>query len=310
VAGNHLHVQSLDALESQDLGPVPVTAANLFWSPESKLIGFTADATVRTIPASGGETFVVCKIPASGSALALLWRTDGTILIAVWRDSLYKVPSTGGTPEIFLRMNPATEVDFHAISELPGGRFIIATHVREADPERPGADREQHELYDGTRRNVLTSAPNVARFVYRPPGNLLFMRTDANSGVWAIPFSDGPLDLSKAVRIEAGADRFTSADDGTLLASIRPSAPSTAELVWIDRAGAISAAPGSPIDVVEGVGPNLALSPDGRRAVFVAGSSNDVFVRDLLSGLDTRLTFERHRYDSPSWFPDGDHVLF
>jgi hypothetical protein len=139
---------------------------------------------------------------------------------------------------------------------------------------------------------------------------VLFARTDANSGVWAVPFTEGPLDLSKAVRIEAGATRFTSADDGTLLASIRPSTPPKAELVWIDRHGTPSAIPGSPIDVDELDPRNLALSPDGRRAVFVAGRGSNVFIRDLTSGLDTRLTFDQHRYDTPSWFPSGDRVVY
>jgi eukaryotic-like serine/threonine-protein kinase len=310
VAGNHLRVQALDALESQDLGPVPVSTANLFWSPDGTSIGFIADATVQTVPTSGGAPFSVCRIPASGRALAVLWRADGTIFMAVWRDSIYKVPSTGGTPEIFLRMNPVTEVDFHAISEVPGNRFIVETHVREVAPEHPDADRVQQELYDGNRRTVLTSALNVENFAYAPPRNLLFMRTDANRGVWAIPFSEGPLDLSKAVRIEAGATRFSAADDGTLIASIRPSAPSKAEIVWVDRRGTMTAVPGAPLDLAETPAPNLALSPDGRRAAFVAGEPSSVFVRDLASGVDTRLTFERHRYDTPTWFPTGDQVLY
>ncbi len=310
IAGTHLRVQALDTLESQDLGAVPVAANNVFWSPDSKTIGFTADATVRTMPAGGGPEFVICRIPASGNALDVLWRADNTILIAVWRDSLYKVSAAGGTPEIFLRMNPATEVDFHSVTELPGNRFIVGTHLREPPPEQPSIDHEQQELYDGSRRTVLTSAPNVTHFVYAPPGRLLFLRTDANRGVWSIPFAEGSLDLSRAARIEAGAIQFSAAGDGTLLASIRPSSPSKAELVWVDRSGAASAVPGSPIDVVEGGNKNVAVSPDGRRAAFVAGTPAGVFVRDLVSGVDTRLTFDRHQYDTPSWFPRGDQVVY
>jgi hypothetical protein len=309
IAGNHLRVQALDALESQDLGGVPVSATNIFWSPDSKSIGFTADATVRTIPANGGAFLVVCKIPASGTAQGILWRRDGTILMSVWRDSLYTVAATGGTPDVLLRTDPSREVDFHAISELPGNRLLIATHLREADPNLPSADREQHEIFDGSRRTVLASASGVTHFVYAPSGHLLFVRTDANSGVWAIPFSERALDLSKAVRIEAGATRFSAADDGTLIASVRPTT-STVELAWIDRAGGVTAVPGPPIEIGEGRSASLALSPDGHRAAFVAGSPGAVVVRDLQSGIDTRLTFEDHTYDTPSWFPSGDRLLY
>ena len=284
IAGNHLRVQALDALESQDLGAVPVAAANIFWSPDGKSIGFTAEATIRTVPAGGGPAFVICKIPASGNALDLVWRGDGTILFSVWRDSVYTVPATGGAAQIFLAADQTTEVDFHGLTVLPGNRLILATHVRDGD-------RERYDLYDGTRRTLLPTDPTVAGFVYAPQGYLLFVRRDANSGVWAAPFTPGPLDLSKAVRIEAGATRFTAGDDGTLLVSIRPSAPAKAELVWVDRRGGMTVIPGPAVELDERrVIPSLALSPDGRRTAFV-GPANDVFVRDLASGLDTRLTF-------------------
>jgi hypothetical protein len=52
-------------------------------------------------------------------------------------------------------------------------------------------------------------------FIYAPPGCLLFRRDDSNVGVWAVPFSAGPLDLSKAVLIEAGADVVDAGEDGT-----------------------------------------------------------------------------------------------
>ena len=95
VSGNHLRVQPLDSLESYDLGPVPVTTANLFWAPDSKTIGFTADATIRSVPASGGPSILICKIPASGNALDLVWRADGTILFTVWQ--AYTVQAAGGS---------------------------------------------------------------------------------------------------------------------------------------------------------------------------------------------------------------------
>ena len=147
------------------------------------------------------------------------------------------------------------------------------------------------------------------RSVYAPPGYLLFVRRDANSGVWAAPFTGGPLDLFKAVRVEAGAARFTAADEGTLLVSIRPSTPSKAELVWVDRHGEMTGIPGPSVELDDrSVIPNLALSPDERRVAFVGGPANDVFVRDLVSGLDTRLTFDQRDHNTPagsSWFRTG-----
>jgi hypothetical protein len=81
----------IDALDPQDLGPMPVTSEQLFWSPDSRTIGFTAAATLRTEPAGGGPVFVVCKIPASGRIIDARWLTSGAIVFSVWRDNLHSV---------------------------------------------------------------------------------------------------------------------------------------------------------------------------------------------------------------------------
>ena len=303
VADHHVRVRALDSLDSQDLGPLPVTVSRLFWSPDSRTIAFEAEGTIRTVPATGGPTFVVCKIPAGGQLLDMTWRRDGTILFAVWRDSLYKVPATGGTPEVYLPVDFATEVDFHQVSPLPDNRVIVATHVRQGNSERK-------ELYDGKRRVVLTSDPNVESVRYAAPGYLLFIRTDANKGIWALPFSDQPLDLTKAKRLEPEAAGFDVADDGTLLVSIRADAASGSELVWVDRHGGITVVPGPPIDSEPGIGRILSMSPDDQHAAFVAGATPDVFVRDLRSGRDTRLTFDPRPKMAPAWFPGGDRVVY
>src|SRR5439155_5168046 len=308
VSGNHLRVQALDSLESRDLGAVPITTARLRWSPDGQSIAFAGDSTIRSIPAAGGPAFVVCKVPATGSVLDIAWTADGTILFAVWRDTIYKVPSTGGTPEVFLAVDPKVEVDFHTITPLPGGRFIITTHVRDDD-------HEQQELYDGKTRSVLTTDPRVGLFTYAPPDPLIFVRSDANSGIWAVPFAGAAVDLTKAARIEAGdVDlRAGVADDGTVITAFRSAAVPKLELVWVDRQGAMSSIAGASIEVAERAAGqpagallwragSISLSPDGGRAVFV-GTRGDVFVRALATGLDTRLTFDERPYDWPSWFP-------
>ncbi|PYR61292.1 MAG: hypothetical protein DMF91_10140 [Acidobacteria bacterium] len=315
VSGNHLRVQALDSLESRDLGAVPITTARLRWSPDGQSIAFAGDSTIRSIPAAGGPAFVVCKVPATGSVLDIAWTADGTILFAVWRDTIYKVPSTGGTPEVFLAVDPKVEVDFHTITPLPGGRFIITTHVRDGD-------HEQQELYDGKTRSVLTTDPRVGLFTYAPPDHLIFVRSDANSGIWAVPFAGAAVDLTKAARIEAGdVDlRAGVADDGTVITAFRSAAVPKLELVWVDRQGAMSSIAGASIEFAERPAGqpagallwragSISLSPDGGRAVFV-GTRGDVFVRDLATGLDTRLTFDERPYDWPSWFPGGDRILY
>ena len=216
IANGHLYVRAFDALQPLDLGAVPKPQqsvgpvdAVVFWSPDSKTIGFATDGTIRTLPAGGGPLILVCKVPGAGAMLGAAWRADGTIVFSVWRDSLYKVPASGGTAELYLSVDPATEVDFHRISALPDNRIILMTHLRGAKASY------RAEMFDGKKRMVLVKSDRgLGNFtsthgmglIYAPPGYLLFSRNDANTGIWAVPFSTDPIDLSKAVLVEAGSD--------------------------------------------------------------------------------------------------------
>jgi hypothetical protein len=307
VANGHLYVRALDALEARDLGAGHVTSNTLFWSPDSRTIGFSAEATIRTIPSVGGPTFVVGKVPASGQIMGASWLTSGNIVFSVWRDSLYTVPATGGTPVVRLAIDPATEVDFHTVAALPDDRLIVDTHQRKDDTDLA-------QLVDGARRVAISSERDARSFEYVPPGFLLFQRLTTNAGLWVVPFKDGPVDLTQATLIQAGAAEFSAARDGTVIFVLR--APSRSSLVWADRAGATSPVPGSSAEVSRY---ELALSPDGRRAAFIVGSgpNANVIVRDLASGVDTPLTFNKPADDggawfdtrSPAWFPSGDRIL-
>ena len=101
----------------------------------------------------------VCRIPATGRALDFAWRPDGTILFTVSRDSLYTVPAAGGTPAVYLAIDPKTEVEFTSVSPLPDNRLIVTTRIREPSSFRTelvgsGSDREAHDDRRGPRRDV------------------------------------------------------------------------------------------------------------------------------------------------------------
>ncbi|HJR59933.1 MAG TPA: protein kinase [Vicinamibacterales bacterium] len=308
LSNGHLYVRELHDTTPRDLGPVPPASDFLFWSPDSRSIGFVAEAAIRTVPAAGGPMFTVCRIPVSGRLMGVDWRTDDTLVFSVWRDSLYTVPVAGGTPAVRLTINTETEVDFHNVTALPDGRLIVGVHVRQGDFDRT-------ELVDGDGRTILNEDPTLKRFQYVPPGFLLFHRTGANEGVWTAPFSEGPVDLTRARLVEPGATEFDAADDGTLI--VRSESPSSRALVWIGRDGSTTNVPGLPIAELS---PRVALSPAGDRAAFIAGprGAANVVVRDLGTGVDTRLTFTGKPEAGatwtetlyPSWFPAGDRLLY
>ena len=316
----HLYVRALDTATSQDLGRMPATAKRLFWSPNGNAVGFWADSEIRTVPADGGSVFTVCKVPATGRVLSARWLADGTIVFAVWRENVYSVPAAGGTPVVAFAIDPATEIDIHHISPAPGGRLIVTIHLRSLD----------HTVValvglgaQSPSRVVLTDDQTIDRLDYVSPGFIVFDRLQTNAGLWAVPFTSGPMDMTKAVLLSAGAGPASTADDGSLV--FEQPARSRATLAWIDRAGAESAITGTPVPAAGLL--TFALAPDGRRAAIIAGTvtvvsqgENDasLVVRDLASGFDRSLTWAAAGGRSGgrtssiwglSWFPSGDRLL-
>ena len=302
-----LYVHAFDALAPRELAAVPAVANALFWSADGSTIGFVAEGTIRTIPADGGPIFTVCRVPSSGRAMGVDWRADGTIVFSVWRDHLYKVAASGGTPEVLVPADPTVEVDFHSVAALPDNRVIVSVHLQSADGERV-------DLIDGTSRTTLTNDSGV-RAMDLVAGQLIFLRTDTNPGVWAMPFSSPPYDVTRATLIAPGATGYDATADGTLVARVSP--PTRDALVWLDRAGTVTPIPGPPI---ADIGPALGLSPDDSRVAWVAGQrdAGHGFVRDLHTGVDTRITPSdaaaqgKPRWvhsNAPGWLPAGDRVL-
>lgn len=54
------------------------------------------DGKVRTVPARGGPTLVVCEIPESHQTMGLVWVGD-EMVIAVWQGGLYRVDARNRT---------------------------------------------------------------------------------------------------------------------------------------------------------------------------------------------------------------------
>ena len=276
----HLYVQSLVTARTTDLGTISPSVSSLFWSPDSQTIAYGAESALWTIPAAGGVPFTVCKVPSTGRVYVGTWLNDGTILLAVWRDSLYRVPATGGTPVVHTAIDPQTEVDFHSITALPGGRLILTTHLR-------GQDLQRADLVDGQQRTPLSTAPDAGEFHFVAPNHLLFRRVQTNPGVWVAPFEGSTIDLSKASLIEPGATGFDTASDGTLIVAVP--AKERRELAWVTQTGEVTRVPGADF---EWSVPMVNLSPDGKRAVTswrTAENVEEFFVRDLATGGDTRV---------------------
>ena len=298
VNAGHLWVRDLDQIKPRDLGAAE-GAYLTAWSPDSTSISYASeDGVIRRVPVGGGTPVTVCTIPDSRRLIGLRWSGDDLIL-AVWRSSLYRVDARGGSPKQWAPIDPKTEIDFHALTMLPDGRAIFATHR--------GNDQYTLESWDGKTRTALFPPEPIVASAYSN-GHLLFLRDQPNAGLWAIPVGTGPLNPANAFLVEPTARWVSASDDGTLLiTSTSPRAP--VELALFDRGGKVTKSIGSPARFIA----EPSFSPDGTRIVFVRGSgaeSVEVWLHDIASGRPRRLTFNEQGDGAPAWFPSGNRILY
>ena len=302
VKDGRLYVHALASGVAADLVAVSRSGMSLFWSPDSQTIGFAAESAIRTIPAAGGTPFVVCKIPSPGQMLTGLWLPDDTIVFSVWRESIYRVRASGGTPELHVPLDPAKEVDAHFLTMAPGNRLVLGVHVRGED------DAQRLDIVENGRRTTLSSDTDMwfQRFVL--PNNLLFIRILTNPGVWTAPFENGALDLTRAAMVQPGATDFDAARDGTLL--MRFTARNRRNLVWVTRSGQTTPVPGPALEMTN---TSFELAPEGGRVLMSTVGPDfraDLVVRDLATGTDTLVPPPRQAGAmtlgaSVSWAPGG-----
>ena len=302
LAEGRLFVLDFQETTPRDLGTISAGVAAVFWSPDSRQLGYVGEGMIRTLPSAGGASFLVTRVPG-GRVTGVTWTRDNSIVFAGWRDSLYTVPATGGTPEVRLALNPESEIDFHEVQALADGRLVLTVHARE------GSNR--FEMIDGNERRLLTDAPGVGLVWRGADGRVLFLREGDNQGVWTVRDTGGSLNLAEASVVEPGATSFGAADDGTLL--VGSTAPVTSSLLWVNAHGTTTDVPGKPIDDA-GL---LALSPRSDRAIYIAGVSK-VFVRDLSTGADIPVGSTASQPAAagsietmnPAWFPSGDRIMY
>jgi hypothetical protein len=164
--GSKLWLRLLDQTTAQ---PLPSTegATFPFWAPDSRAIGFFADAKLKRLDLPGGKAQ---ELADASNGRGGAWSRDGVILFAANVISgLLRVPATGGTPTSVTRPAPG-ELGHRFPEFLPDGRRFIFW-VGPGPPEVQG-------LYLGS-----LDAPETHRLVaadaagaYAHPGYLLWPR--------------------------------------------------------------------------------------------------------------------------------------
>ncbi len=269
-----LWVQDLDQRQPRVIDGTE-GAIDLFWSPDSQLIGFVtgkefgAGGELKKISHQGGIAVSVCRVPPShfhgGS-----WSPDGRSIVFSSGDphSIYEVSAAGGTPEVIVAPeDPETS---------SGGPTGVIVWARFLPPE--AGDRvlvfafgDQIELtmmvqdLDTGQREIL--GPGAFPF-YSPSGHIVYQPSPLTADLWALPFSLDTLKVTgEAFPVSANSRGATVAADQTLV-YLDGIGLGRERLVWLDRAGNKT----GEIGVTRQKFDTPAISPDGR---FVAVMSRE-----------------------------------
>ncbi len=287
-------------------------AAQPFWSPDSRFIGFAAKGRLKKVSVAGGAPQDIAEAAGfSGGA----WNGEGTILFGSEK-GLQRVSAEGGKPAAITTVE-AKESGHFWPDFLPDGKSFLYLAW--------SVDKSNRAVYlgklDSKDKTRLLAAESNA--VYAEPGYVLFHR---EGSLFAQPFNarkltfgGDPVHVADEVFSNPANGRggFDVSQNGVLLYYQGAGAPAgraavsnPAKFAWFDRTG-------RPVEDAGEQGPygDMDLSPDGKLIALTKqepGSPGaDIWVVDWQrAGVATRLTLDPADDINPVWSPDGLRVAF
>ena len=301
-------VLMIRTLASDEIRTVPDVsrASALFWSPDSRFIGYYESAAkLKAAPVNGGRPREICSARGGGAT----WNQDGVIVFTeFWGGGLFRVSAGGGDVTPLTTLNTAEQEGVHLWPRfLPDDRHFLFL-VRSTQPESTFIWLGSTNTAE-TRRRLIQADALVG---WVDPDQVLFVRGGA---LHAQTFDAKLLTFVGSPRVVADLVAFQSEDSvaqatcsrNGILAYKEKHLP-TGHLTWLDRTGQPVGTVGQPMTIH-----SFRLAPDERTVAVSkfdrrAGAWN-LWQVDAANGTEDRLTFLRNA-QRPVWSPDGSEIIY
>ena len=288
--------------EVNDSHPLPGTegATDMFWSPDSRFIGFFAGGEIKKTVATGGS---IQRVAPALNATGGAWSKDDFIIFGRFNGGLMRVSANGGSPQ------PAVELDRSRGETGQIWPLLLPDRRRVVYLSLTGTGREI-AIASLDSRESRSLARGESRAFYVPRGYLVYQTGavfvarpfDANRG----EFSGDPSPIGEDIRSFTNGNTAFSVSDAGVLA-FRSGSLDASEMIWHDRSGRQMSTLGEP-------GPyrQLSISPDDKRIAVhlpsLAGGA-EIWLVDAQRGAPFRFITDRLA-SSPVWSPAGRELAY
>jgi Tol biopolymer transport system component/predicted Ser/Thr protein kinase len=307
-AQTQLWLARTDSAEAQPIAGSE-DAANPFWSPDSRYIGFFAGGKLKKVDVAGGIISDLCT--AGLFTFGGAWSSRGVILFAPIGGTLKRVSDAGGTPEAV----SGVPLSGDAVGEEWPVFFPDGNHFFYLEWGYPSPGGHENAVFVGSLDGEKTRRlPLPSTNVQYSSGYLLFSR---EGDLFAQEFDTDRIQLKGVARpIARNVQYDTFFDDASFTVSnngILVYGPAgtgiNSELTWMDRNGNVLGGLGEP-----GQFELQAISPDGKRVavgIKPSGPPENIWIYDVDRGTRVLLApSEKGAPYSPRWSSDGKQVAY
>ncbi|MCX6132886.1 MAG: protein kinase [Ignavibacteriales bacterium] len=304
-----LWIRSIDDVQVRQL-PGTDDASYPFWSPDSRSLGFFAEAKLKRLDVEGGSVVTICE---AREGLGGSWSSDGSILFAPSSQSpIFRVPASGGTAVALTQLDTIKQETSHRWPYfLPDGRHFLFLSRTTTTGVRGDADAISVASLDGKERKFVVQSTTNAAYA---DGYVLC--TIAGK-LMALPFNPAklvtegdPISLVERIQIDAGDGSATfSVSNTNLLTYQFRSSLTGSQLIMFDLSGKEEGHVGDQAAYWD-----VRFSPNGKLLAYALNdrlSGNlDIWIYELSSRSKTRFTYNNAPDRLPVWSHDGTQLVF